>query len=382
MEYRTIQKTGQKVSVISLGCEGLIDKDQKEFTAMIDYAQEKGINFLDMYTPNPKFRAHLKKALEGRRDQFILQGHIGSIWIHGDYLRTRQLKQVKQGFEDLLHELGTDYLDIGMIHYVDAQEDLEKVFHSELYTYVCSLKEQGKIKAIGMSSHNPLVALEAVKNDWIDVLMFSINPAYDMIEPSEDVDDLFKADTYNKNILSLDPYREELYALCEQKGIAIDVMKAFGGGDLLVKEYSPFNQAFSEAMCLNYALSRPGVVAVMAGAHSIKQIETLVQALYASEEEKEYANVLSSLKKVDAQGHCVYCSHCQPCSASIQIFQVNKFLALAKNKPEIPETVREHYASLAHHASECIACGACLSRCPFHVEIIKQMEEAKELFGY
>lgn len=80
MEYRRIPRLGKEVSVISLGCEGFIELDHKEFNSMFDYAMEKGINFIDMYTPNPVFRAHMTNVLKGRRDRIVLQGHIGSIW--------------------------------------------------------------------------------------------------------------------------------------------------------------------------------------------------------------------------------------------------------------------------------------------------------------
>ena len=55
---------------------------------------------------------------------------------------------------------------------------------------------------------------------------------------------------------------------------------------------------------------------------------------------------------------------------------------LAVAQGEIPETVREHYAALTHHASECIGCGACETRCPFGVEIVASMRRAAERFGY
>lgn len=49
---------------------------------------------------------------------------------------------------------------------------------------------------------------------------------------------------------------------------------------------------------------------------------------------------------------------------------------------DIPETVREHYKVLSHHASECIQCGQCEENCPFGVAIINQMELAAGKFGY
>ena len=47
----------------------------------------------------------------------------------------------------------------------------------------------------------------------------------------------------------------------------------------------------------------------------------------------------------------------------------------------VPETVREHYAVLPHKAGECIQCGACEARCPFHVSIRQNMKRAAEVFG-
>ena len=55
---------------------------------------------------------------------------------------------------------------------------------------------------------------------------------------------------------------------------------------------------------------------------------------------------------------------------------------LAKAQGEVSETVREHYAALKAHAGDCIACGACAKRCPFAVDPVANMKEAKEVFGY
>ena len=43
----------------------------------------------------------------------------------------------------------------------------------------------------------------------------------------------------------------------------------------------------------------------------------------------------------------------------------------------VPETVREHYAALAHKAGECIACGACSKRCPFGVDAVENMRRQR-----
>ena len=61
--------------------------------------------------------------------------------------------------------------------------------------------------------------------------------------------------------------------------------------------------------------------------------------------------------------------------------QILKFTDLC-HQGEVPETVREHYAMLSHHASECIECQLCMPRCPFEVNIIEKMKMAQKLFGY
>ena len=82
------------------------------------------------------------------------------------------------------------------------------------------------------------------------------------------------------------------------------------------------------------------------------------------------------------RGQCTYCGHCAPCTAGIDIASVNKYYNLTLAQDEVPETVREHYNLLAHHASECIACGRCQSNCPFGVDIVGRMQLAAAKFGY
>ena len=94
-------------------------------------------------------------------------------------------------------------------------------------------------------------------------------------------------------------------------------------------------------------------------------------------------NAYSKLPYADIarQGHCMYCGHCAPCPKGLSVANVNKFLNLALAQGEVPETVREHYRLLPHHASECIACGACEKRCPFGVPVREKMKQASRLFG-
>lgn len=381
MEYRELGRTGIKVSVIALGCEGFVANEGVLTEQLLNAAEQGGINCIDLYAPQPEMRSRLGKWLRGRRGKFVLQAHLCTVWQEGQYKRTREIGEVKASFEDLLTRLATDYIDIGMIHYVDSLEDWEAVAGGPVMAYAREMQAQGKIRYIGLSSHNPAAAMQAVQSGLIDVLMFSVNPCYDLQPANEDCYALWDGKNYDRQLVNMDPEREALYETCSRLGVAITVMKAFGGGDLLDEELSPAGKALTVNQCLHYALTRPGVAAVMSGAHTVHELEKCLEYTTAADVEKDYAAAFAALPKISWEGHCMYCGHCAPCPQGIDVAAVTKFLNLTKAQNSVPETVREHYAALRHHAGECVKCGACEKRCPFKVTVIQNMQEAVKVFG-
>ena len=188
MKYRRAGRTGLTMSEIGMGCEGLVGKSAEETRAFVDKMEEWGVNCLDLYTPDPEVRSNLGAALKGRREKFILQAHLCSVWKDGQYKRTREISEVKEGFADQLRRLETDRVEIGMIHYVDSLKDWEEIQKGDVMGYALELKAEGKIGCIGMSSHNPEAALAAVNSGLVDILMFSVNPCYDLLPANEDVE--------------------------------------------------------------------------------------------------------------------------------------------------------------------------------------------------
>ena len=382
MKLNRLGATDLYVSEVGLGCEHLEKKEEAVVLSVVGEAIDLGINVMDVFMPEPNVRTYIGKALKGRRDKVIVQGHIGAAWQNGQYLRTRDEKINKTYFEDLLTRLQTDYMDIGMLHFIDTIEDWETVLHGPVMEYARKLKGQGVIRALGMSSHNATVSLAAVQSGLIDVLMFSLNPAFDLLPEGTDLESLFKKDSYQqKGLLGMNPVREQLYRACESNGVGITVMKGFGAGTLLHADASPFRMALTPCQLLQYALERPGVGSVLVGCRTPDEVRKAAAFETATEAEKDYSAILGALDAYAMTGRCMYCNHCLPCPSNIDIAQVNKYLDLASGQKEVPASLQDHYDALSAHAGDCIACGQCEERCPFAVPVIRRMEEAQALFG-
>ena len=380
MQYRKLGNTGLTVSEIAIGGEWLERKSYEEVKAVVDACRDAGINMLDCFMSEPNVRSNLGNAIKGEREKWVIQGHLGSAWKNGRYIRTRNMAEVKEAFADLLTRFHTDYIDLGMIHFVDRLNDWEEVLSCGFMDYMLELKAKGAIRHIGLSTHSAEIARLAVEHGAVEVLLFSLNPGYDLLTemPAEGTP---VPDPNAPALLGMDPERAGLYQLCAERGVGINVMKCFGGGRLLDDARSPFGVALTPVQCIHYCLTRPAVATVMIGFESASQVPASLAYETATEEERDYASVLLNAPRSTYFGHCTYCGHCQPCPKGIDVAMVHKLYDLAIAQPEVPATVREHYAALNAHASDCIFCGGCETRCPFHVRVSEHMKTIAGLLG-
>ena len=382
MKYRRLGKTDLTVSEIGFGGEWLERHPEEESVALMRYAHKKGINIVDCWMPDPKSRDIIGKAFAEDPGGWYVQGHIGSTWQNGQYTRTRDVRKCRAAFEDLLRRLGTGRVELGMIHYVDRESDWETVSRPGSYLdYVTELKALGKIGHIGLSTHNPVIAKKAAESGFIELILFSVNPAFDLMPPTDVIENYF-ADHYAEELKGVDPVRAEMYRLCESLDVGITCMKPFAGGRLFDAKRSPFGIALTPVQCVHYCLTRPGVASVLCGYDTPDQVDAAVAYETASEQEKDYATALAKAPRHSfAGGECTYCGHCRPCPKDIDIAMVSKLYDLAVMQPEVPVSIREHYLALEHHAGECVACGWCEGRCPFGVKVSDRMKKAAALFG-
>lgn len=378
MNYRRLGKTDLMVSEIGFGAEWMERHNLDDVTAAVRECEKQGINIMDIWMSEPNVRTNIGIAIKDTREKWYIQGHIGSTW-QGQYVKTRDVEKVKSAFEDLLERLQTDYIDLGMIHYVDQEEDWNNIISGDYIEYVKELKEKGTIRHIGLSTHNPEIAIKAAESGFVEMIMFSVNPAFDMMPAIDDVSNYFK-DTFEERLGGMDPIRAKVYQTCEANDVGITVMKGYAGGRLFDEKRSPFGVAMTPVQCLHYCLTRPAVAAVMVGYDTPEHVCQAIAYETAAEEEKDYASLLAGAPAHSYHGQCTYCGHCKPCPMDIDIAMVNKLYDLAVMQPKVPESIKEHHNGMEHNAHSCIGCKSCEDRCPFGVKIAERMEKASELF--
>ena len=363
MEYRINRRTGDRISVIGAGTAYLPETPRKEAVEALRFAVENGINYFDLAAGDGEAFTQFGEALQDLRDRVLYQIHFGADYSKGTYGWTLELEQVKRSIDWQLKTLHTDTIDYGFIHCQDEHSDWETYQKNGVLDYLLSLKKEGVVRHIGMSSHTPAVAQSILDSGLVDMMMFSINPGYD----------------YNHGEFAKGGVDERaaLYRRCEKEGVGISVMKPFSGGQLLDARQSPFGAALTPYQCIRYCLDKPGVLTVLPGIRNKADVEQLLGYFRASEEEQDYS-VIGSFAPADANGKCVYCNHCKPCPAGLDIGLINKYYDLARQGDDL---AAEHYRSLELKAGDCIQCGHCDSRCPFSVPQSGRMREIAGYFG-
>ncbi len=371
MLTRNLGKSGIKVGEIGLGTEHLKTASPKVVKSVVDFAVQEGINYFDLLFNLTGYLQSFGEVFKPHRDQLVLTTHIGSSEREGQYFKTRNVDECEKTFNHTLKQLNTSYADIANIHYIkDMKEYNEIAKTGGVLELVERLKSQGKARLIGISTHDVQVVQEIAQNGPFDVVTFHIN--------------------FANNAL---PNRNEALAACARNGVAVVAMKPFAGGTLLMKNETvrisairkgggktvkfQIPQEMTTTRCLAYALSQIGVSTVIPGVKNLQELKEITAYQTATSEQKDYSEIIAGFKEYNT-GHCVYCNHCLPCPLKIDVGQVTRLLDSAEGIPN--SSVQAEYAKLEVKASKCSKCGSCMTRCPFGVNIVGNMEKARVAF--
>jgi predicted aldo/keto reductase-like oxidoreductase len=399
MINRPFGSTGLEVGEIGLGMEHLGRDDPASIVDTVRTAVDGGVNFIDLTIFTPEARDRMGEALHGIRDRVLLAGHLGIGWVGGkmdEAIRDRATSGMV--FDDLLRRLGTDHVELAWLSFVDTPEDYARVMSGDgLLGFARDLRQAGKARFIGLSTHNCTIGLRAVTSGAIDVLMFPVNPAMDLV-PGRPGASSLRAETYRLQpgqTVGPAEDRRELYLACADRGIALVAMKPYAGGLLLsggtisgawtgVADVASgeltraLGISLSPVQCLSYALSQPGVSVALPGCRSPGEVRAALAYFDAAPELRDFsgidANALWKLRR-----RCVYCNHCLPCPAGIEIGGLMRLLDIAEHSSS--RSARSAYRALESHADSCTECGVCEERCPFGVPVAERMNRAVEVFG-
>lgn len=382
MEFRTLGRTGLRVSAISLGTEYIYYESRQQAIDVIHAALDQQVNYFDIFWPNPTFRETMGMAFAGRRQEVLLTAHLGAAYQEdGQYQITRDPAKARDLIHECLRLYRTDTIDVLFLHnYNHASEVEQMMAPGGLLAEARRLQQEGKARFLGFSGHNTRTAQQVVESGAIDVLMFPVNLACQAV-----------------------PGFQELLHACVQQNIGLVAMKPFGGGSLLRKEQileiEDFQLGRTEVsggptrfqktveitpvQCLEYVLRQPGVSTIVPGCKNLAELNGALACFDASPAERDLADILPCFAEYPA-GQCVYCNHCLPCPAGIDIGKVNSLLDQAATRSEAKirpaAELQAEYNAMPAKASECLACGDCESRCPYGVAVSSRMEQAAALF--
>ena len=334
MEYRILGKTGLKISRLGFGGIPIQKIDAEGTKALIRSLMDAGVNYIDTARGYTVSEEYLGFALEGVREHFVLA--------------TKSMARTKEAMEkDIsisLQNLRADYIDLYQVHNPNAN-DLEHVMApGGALEALMEAKVQGKIGHIGITLHSVELFEQAVELPWVETIMFP----YNIVETQS----------------------EALIAKCAEKDIGFICMKPLAGGAI-----------DDPVTALRFIVSNPNVSVVIPGMAAEAEIAQNVAAVsdtapLTSAEQEKIASIRASL----GTNFCRRCNYCAPCTAGINIPAVFLFEGYY-SRYDLKDWAVKRYAALEKTATDCVGCGVCEERCPYHLPIRQMLQSVTAVMG-
>jgi hypothetical protein len=345
LDYRTLGKTGLKVTTVGFGC--MITSDP----SVVQRAVDLGITYFD--TARSYQRGNNERmvgaALGGKRKQVVLS--------------TKTEAHDKAGLlaelDTSLSELKTDYLDIWYLHGMASAAEI----HDDMIEAQQLAKQQGKVRFTGISTHSgqPQLLPWMVEKGAFDVVLSAFN-------------------------FTMDPATEQAIANASKAGIGVVAMKVMAGGTRSLRPGDPNRERLSQpgAMlaALKWVLSRPGVATTVPSMTDMDQLEENVKAMdhpLSPADEKVLTAHLEAIQPF----YCRMCGKCEgTCAQGLPVADVLRCLTYADGYGQFA-LGRERFLELPARQPDarCADCTECTVKCPYGVQVSSRMARAQELFA-
>lgn len=335
MEIRKLGTTGYDVVTIGFGGIPIQRLGEKEAVELIQLARKEGINFIDTARAYGESESLIGKGIKGNRGD----------WIIASKSMARDYESMKRDIEISLENLDCQYIDLYQCHNVRTKEDYNKVMGDNgAYKALQEAKEEGKIKYIGITSHDVNILKMAVETQYFSTIQFPYN--------------------------AVERQGEELFKRAYERNIGVIVMKPLAGGAITMGD-----------LALRFILENPNVSVVIPGIDKVQQIteNAAVAKNFTPLNEKERQELQDFANKLGSK-FCRRCGYCLPCPEDIDI--PTQFLMEGYyTRYNLKEWAIERYSSFSKKASDCIQCGKCEIRCPYDLPIREMLEDVAELLG-
>ena len=334
MEYRTLGKTGLKISTLGFGGIPIQRIDADRTKELMHGLLDAGVNYIDTARGYTVSESYLGYALEGIRDKFVLA--------------TKSMARTKEAMaadiETSLSNLRTGYIDLYQVHNPNLAQ-LEQVCGAGgALEALTEAKASGKIGHIGLTAHSVEVFEKALELDWVETVMFP----YNIVESQG----------------------EALIEKCAEKNVGFIVMKPLAGG------------AIEDAtLAIRYVCTNPNISVVIPGMADPAELkQNLAAAADTAPLSGEELEKIHRIRLELGTQFCRRCNYCAPCAAGISIPSVFLFDGYL-SRYGLADWAKDRYGAMAKTASDCIGCGICETRCPYNLPIRRMMKDVAARFG-
>jgi len=333
MKTVRLGKTGLEVSRVGIGGIPIQRPTEDEAIRVIRRALDLGVTLIDTSLAYGPSEERIGKAIAGRRDQVII---ITKTWALDKATALEHLELSLKNF-------GTDYIDLWQFHNISNLEEYKQVLGPDgAMGAAQEALQAGKIRHVGFSSHSLDVALKGVTSGHFEVILFPLN-----FVTSEAAD--------------------ELAPLAREHDVGFTAMKPFAGGML-----------GDANLAIKYLLQFENVVPVP-GIEKVEEIEEIVDIVsgpweLTPQERQKIENMRTEL----GTQFCRRCGYCQPCPQGVRISSLITLRTTWKVWPREDFFTRKTGA--VESGKNCVQCGECEEKCPYHLPIREMIVENIEFY--
>ncbi len=341
--------------------------DYEEFSRMIDAYMAAGFNYFDTAHGyiGGKSETAIRDCLVARykRDEYVLANKLSEWFFEKE-------EDIAPLFHKQLAQCGVDYFDVYLFHCL-TRNSYPKHKRCKTFETIRALKEEGKIKHIGMSFHDTPDILDMILTEqpYIEVVQLQIN-YLDEDDPAVQ--------------------SKACYDVAVKHGKKVIVMEPVKGGTLVnlpvkaAQLFDSLNGGSYASYALRYAASYPEVCVVLSGMGTVAMMEdnirTFTDFVSLNDKEREVTDRARAIIREARQIPCTKCNYCADvCPKHIPISDIFFVYNQVLGAKITAATAKEQFPKDKPAAADCIGCGKCEGVCPQDIAVRQYLEKIAKL---